>query len=108
MYAMHIVCMKRTNVVLDEKLLEDARRASGERTYSGAITKALEEYVRRHSFREALSRLQEAATEGPIFYPGYADEVSPPETRMSFVKPKRISADEKRAPRKKSRGRRSR
>jgi Arc/MetJ family transcription regulator len=39
--------MKRTNLVLDEHLLEDVVRLSGERTYSGAVTRALTDYVRR-------------------------------------------------------------
>lgn len=39
--------MKRTNLVLDENLLEEAVRLSGERTYSGAVARALNEFVRR-------------------------------------------------------------
>ena len=39
--------MKRTNLVLDENLLEEATRLSGERTYSGAVNRALLDYVRR-------------------------------------------------------------
>lgn len=39
--------MKRTNLVLDEKLLEEALRLSGERTYSAAVERALDAYVRR-------------------------------------------------------------
>lgn len=39
--------MKRTNVVLDEHLLEEAVRLSGERTYARTIERALEEMVRR-------------------------------------------------------------
>ena len=39
--------MKRTNVVLDEDLLEEAVRVSGERTYARTIERALEELVRR-------------------------------------------------------------
>jgi len=39
--------MKRTNVVLDERLLEEAVRVSGERTYARTIERALEEMVRR-------------------------------------------------------------
>ena len=39
--------MKRTNVVIDEDLLEEAVRVSGERTYSRTIERALEELVRR-------------------------------------------------------------
>jgi Arc/MetJ family transcription regulator len=39
--------MKRTNLVLDEELLEQAIRLSGERTYSGVVRRALLELVRR-------------------------------------------------------------
>lgn len=39
--------MKRTNVVLDEDLLEEAVRVSGERTYARTIERALQEMVRR-------------------------------------------------------------
>lgn len=39
--------MKRTNLVLDEKLLEEATRLSGEKTYSAAVQLALRELVRR-------------------------------------------------------------
>ena len=38
---------KRTNLVLNEQLLEQALRLSGERTYSRNVDRALEEYVRR-------------------------------------------------------------
>lgn len=39
--------MKRTNLVLDEQLLETAQRMSGERTYSATVNRALEDFVRR-------------------------------------------------------------
>ncbi len=39
--------MKRTNLVLDEQLLDEALRLSGERTYSKAVDLALAEFVRR-------------------------------------------------------------
>ena len=39
--------MKRTNLVLDEQLLEEAVRLSGERTYSAAVERALSDFVRR-------------------------------------------------------------
>jgi Arc/MetJ family transcription regulator len=39
--------MKRTNLVLDEDLLEEATRLSGEKTYSAAVQLALRELVRR-------------------------------------------------------------
>ena len=43
--------MKRTNVVLDEHLLEEAVRVSGERTYARTIERALQEMVRRAKAR---------------------------------------------------------
>lgn len=39
--------MKRTNLVIDETLLEEAQRLSGERTYSRTVERALEDFVRR-------------------------------------------------------------
>jgi Arc/MetJ family transcription regulator len=44
---MYNMRMERTNLVLDENLLEEAVRLSGERTYSGAVSRALTEFVRR-------------------------------------------------------------
>ena len=44
--------MKRTNVVLDEQLLEAAVKVSGERNYSRTIERALEEMIRRAQARE--------------------------------------------------------
>ncbi len=38
--------MKRTNLVLDERLLEDAKAASGNRTYSATVNQALKELLR--------------------------------------------------------------
>jgi Arc/MetJ family transcription regulator len=38
--------MKRTNLVLDESLLEEATRLSGLRTYSKTVDLALAEFVR--------------------------------------------------------------
>jgi len=46
--------MKRTNVVLDEALLEEALRLSGEKTYSATINRALQELVRRITVEEGL------------------------------------------------------
>ena len=43
-YALH---MKRTNLVLDAQLLEEAVRLSGERTYSRTVERALADFVRR-------------------------------------------------------------
>jgi Arc/MetJ family transcription regulator len=38
--------MKRTNLVLDDKLLEDATRVLGVKTYSAAVNLALAEVIR--------------------------------------------------------------
>lgn len=46
--------MKRTNLVLDGALLEEATRLSGERTYSRTVERALEEFVRRAKARRIL------------------------------------------------------
>jgi Arc/MetJ family transcription regulator len=46
--------MKRTNVVLDEELLAEAQRVSGERTYSATIARALRELVARVAARGIL------------------------------------------------------
>ena len=39
--------MKRTNLVLDEDLLEDAVRTMGVKTYSAAVNQALAEAIQR-------------------------------------------------------------
>jgi Arc/MetJ family transcription regulator len=46
--------MKRTNLVLDGELLEEATRLSGERTYSKTVERALRELVRRAKARQIL------------------------------------------------------
>jgi len=46
--------MKRTNLVLDERLLEEATRLSGERTYSRTVGRALADFVRRIKARQIL------------------------------------------------------
>ena len=49
-----IMCMKRTNLVLDGDLLDEATRLSGERTYSKTVERALRELVRRVKARQIL------------------------------------------------------
>ena len=49
------MCMKRTNLVLDEQLLEEAVRVSGERTYSATVDRALQDFVRRARARNVLT-----------------------------------------------------
>lgn len=48
------MCMKRTNLVIREDLLEEAVKLSGERTYSRAVERALEDFVRRIKARRIL------------------------------------------------------
>ena len=46
--------MKRTNLVLDGELLDEATRLSGERTYSAAVNRALTDFVKRARSRQIL------------------------------------------------------
>lgn len=46
--------MRRTNLVLNGELLEEATRLSGERTYSRTVERALEDFVRRARARKIL------------------------------------------------------
>ncbi len=48
------VCMRRTNLVLDEELLEEAVRVSGERTYSRTVERALRDLVARARARRIM------------------------------------------------------
>jgi len=52
--ACYIIHMKRTNLVLDEQLLEEAMRLGGARTYSHAVNEALAQYTRRIKARTIL------------------------------------------------------
>jgi Arc/MetJ family transcription regulator len=58
--------MKRTNLVLDEQLLEEATRLSGERTYSRAVERALEEFVKRAKARQILDLAGSGLWEGEL------------------------------------------
>lgn len=58
--------MKRTNLVLDGALLEEAVRLSGQRTYSAAVTVALEEFVRRVKARQILDLAGSGLWEGDL------------------------------------------
>jgi Arc/MetJ family transcription regulator len=58
--------MKRTSLVLDEQLLEEATRLSGEKTYSRAVERALEEFVRRARARRILELRGSGAWEGSL------------------------------------------
>ena len=43
----HTEHMKRTSLMLDEHVLEEAQKLAGERTYSATVNRALEDFVRR-------------------------------------------------------------
>src|SRR4051812_12616742 len=58
--------MKRTNLVLREDLLEEATRLSGEKTYSRAVDRALEDFVRRHKARRILEHTGTGSWEGAL------------------------------------------
>ena len=44
----------RTTLDIDEKLLEDVVKISGEKSKSKAVNKAMEEYLRRHNLNKLL------------------------------------------------------
>ena len=46
--------MKRTNLVLDEAILDEAHRLGGERTLSRTVERALTEFIRRVKARRIL------------------------------------------------------
>ncbi|MEO8604674.1 MAG: type II toxin-antitoxin system VapB family antitoxin [bacterium] len=58
--------MKRTNLVLPAQLLEEATRLSGEKTYSRAVERALEEFVRRAKARRILELRGSGAWQGDL------------------------------------------
>jgi hypothetical protein len=58
--------MKRTNLVLREELLDEVVRVSGERTYSKAVERAMEEFVRRARARQILSLQGSGLWEGDL------------------------------------------
>lgn len=88
--------MKRTNVVLDEELLETARQVLGEKTYSGTISTALKKIVKQGEFWEAYRNFEQLAHGEGVFHPEYIREKARNSVSATRVK-KRISAHEARA-----------
>jgi len=43
-----------TNLAIDDRLIEEARKTGGHKTKKEAVTKALEEYIRHHRQRRIL------------------------------------------------------
>lgn len=64
--APYTIHMKRTNLVLNEKLLEEAVRLSGERTFSRVVERALEDFVRRIKARRILELAGSGLWEGNL------------------------------------------
>jgi Arc/MetJ family transcription regulator len=62
----HSIHMKRTNLVIREELLEEAVKLSGERTYSRAVERALEDFVRRIKARRILELAGSGLWEGDL------------------------------------------
>ncbi len=60
------MCMKRTNLMLDEDVLEEATRLSGEKTYSAAVMRALQDFVRRAKARQILALRGSGLWEGDL------------------------------------------
>jgi Arc/MetJ family transcription regulator len=58
--------MKRTNLVLQEDLLDEVTRLSGEKTYSAAVQRALEDFVRRAKSRQILELRGSGLWEGNL------------------------------------------
>jgi len=58
--------MKRANLVLDEHLLEEPVRLSGERTCSAIISRALEDLVRRIRAGRILDPADSGLWEGKL------------------------------------------
>ena len=58
--------MKRTNLVLDAALLEETLRVSQERTYSRAVERAMEDFVRRARARRILDLAGSGAWKGDL------------------------------------------
>lgn len=61
-----IVYMKLTNLVLDESLLAEATRLSGEKTYSAAVMLALADFVRRAKAHRILELRGSGLWEGDL------------------------------------------
>jgi len=70
--------MKRTNVILDERLLKEAKKLSGERTYSATINAALKEMIRTLKVREGLKMMS-----GSGWWEGDLAEMRGDKPRMS-------------------------
>jgi hypothetical protein len=60
------MCMKRTNLVLDEQLLKSATQILGEKTYSATVNRALTEALRNHKIQNLSSFFGSGIWEGDL------------------------------------------
>lgn len=58
--------MKRTNLVLDEELLKTVTRLLGEKTYSAAVNRALEETIKLVKLRKLENYFGSGVWEGNL------------------------------------------
>ena len=58
--------MKQATITLDEDLLEEVVRVSGEDSWSQAVSRALEEYLQRHRARRILELAGSGLWEGDL------------------------------------------
>lgn len=58
--------MKRTNLVLDDSLLEEAARLLGEKTYSATVNRALQETIRLARLRQIKDFFGSGVWEGDL------------------------------------------
>jgi len=63
---LHILHIKRKNLVLDEQLLEEATRIAGGATYFGTVNLALRDFVRRARARRILELAGSGLWEGSL------------------------------------------
>lgn len=73
------MCVRRTNLMLPEDLLEEVVRLSGRKTFSAAVIVALEEFVRRAKARQILKLRGSGVWEGGLAE--MRDDAAPPSRR---------------------------
>lgn len=56
----------RTNIDIDDELLEATMELSGKKTKKGAIEEALREYTRTQRLRDAIERMRGVGWEGDL------------------------------------------
>jgi hypothetical protein len=84
------------NLIVDDELLEQARKKLGDKTYSDTVNRALREVLRIEVVRDGLDRLPHVQ-----WWPGYVEEYGPnPPLRKINARPVRAAARTARAPRK--------